>query len=365
MKQKLAFIDHSYHQKTRASSFLIDILKKEYEVEFFRDESWNKGTPVSLETISKNGFDPIVLFQVFQFPGKDMEYLSGKKVILIPMLDACPVSSDHFWKNFAGLPDVKFINFSERLHARFTKFGFASRYFQYFPPVQKSSQNRGAAGELKGFFWQRTDRLNWNHIRRLIKSANFISFTLHSAVDPPGFKTVMPTEAEIDRYNIKITNWFPDRDDYLRAVRETDVFFAPRTAEGIGMAFLEAMAAGKCVAAPDNPTMNEYIDHGVTGLLYNPKRPRALDFSNISEISVNARRFIEEGRAKWLQAREELLDFIKPPAHKKSTGRPAKLKPFIRCYFQYRRIIYNLKMLIKKTSPGLAIMLTWVKRLVA
>jgi glycosyltransferase involved in cell wall biosynthesis len=363
MKQKLAFIDHSFHQKTRASSFVIDILKKEYEVEFFWDESWNKGAGVNLEKISKNGFNPIVLFQVFQFPEKKIKYMGDRKVILFPMFDACPVSTDHFWENYTRLPGVKFINFSETLHERFTKFGFESKCFRYFPPPEKSPPNRIDAGELSGFFWQRTDRLNWNHIRRLIKNANFKSFNIHAAIDPPGFKVVMPTEAEIERYNIKITKWFAEKDDYLRAMRETNVFFAPRAAEGIGMSFLEAMAVGKCVAAPDNPTMNEYIDHGRTGLLYNPKRPGPLDFSGVEDISVNVRRFVEEGREKWLQAREELLDFIREPSLKKPIKKPLKLRPTARRYFLYRRSLYNLKGLIKKILPGLAEAFSGIKKI--
>ena len=363
MKQKLAFIDHSFHQKTRASSFLIDILKKEYEVEFFWDESWNRGSGVDLEKIVMNGYDPIVLFQVFRFTKNEVKFLRDRKVILVPMFDACPLSTDHFWENYSGIPGIKFINFSKTLHARFLKFGFESRYFQYFPSPQKFPQNRVNAEELSGFFWQRTDLLNWNHIRRLIKNADFKRFSIHGAVDLPGFKVVMPTKAEIEKYSINITKWFPHRDGYFRAVKESDVFFAPRTVEGIGMSFLEAMAAGKCVAAPDNPTMNEYIDHGRTGLLYNPKRPGPLDFSHVTDISVNARRFVEDGREKWLRVRDDLLDFVREPAANERLKKQLKLKPAVRRYFLFRRLIYNLKGLIKKSLPGLAKTLSGIKKM--
>ena len=163
-------------------------------------------------------------------------------------------------------------------------------------------------------------------------------------------------------WSIKITKWFANREDYLRAVREADVFFAPRVSEGIGMSFLEAMVGGKCVAAPDNPTMTEYIDHGRTGLLYNPKRPGPLDFSRVEDISDNVRRFVEEGREKWLQAREELLDFIRESSRKKSIQKSLKLKRTTRRYFIYRRLLYNLKGLIKKSLPGLAKAFSGIKK---
>lgn len=362
-RPKLAFIDHSFHQKTNASSFLVEILKNEYEVELFWDESWNKGARVDLKKIAADGFNPIIFFQIFQYPEEEIKFLRDKNVILFPMFDASPCSSDHFWKNYANIAGVKFINFSKALHRRFTKFGFKSRYFQYFISPDHLPQSEINGGELKGFFWQRTDRITWNHIRALIKNTNFKNMNIHTAVDPPGCRVVLPTEKEIKKYNIKITKWFPDKEDYLQALRETDVFFAPRAAEGIGMSFLEAMAMGKCVAAPDNPTMNEYIRHGVSGLLYQPHRPRPLDFSGVQKICTNVRSFVEEGYKKWLQSQEELLDFIRESSDKKNIEKPLMQKKSTILYFQYRLICYKLKTFVRKCFPGLAKVLSGIKKI--
>lgn len=64
-------------------------------------------------------------------------------------------------------------------------------------------------------------------------------------------------------------------------IQKSALYFAPRKYEGIGMSFLEAMASGRCVIAPDYPTMNEYIKNGETGYLYNFKRPQKIKFDDI------------------------------------------------------------------------------------
>lgn len=362
MKQELAFIDHSFHQQTKASSFLIEILKKEYEVELFWDESWQKGARVDLKKISRDDFNTIVFFQVFRFPAEEIASLKARKVILVPMYDAAPGSADFLWKNFTCIADLKFINFSKTLHKKFTKFGFKSRYFQYFLPPDNSPPKGIHSRELKGFFWQRTERITWDHIRKLIQKADFKSFNLHWAIDPPGYKVAQPDKREMEKYNIKITKWFPRREEYLQALRKTNVFFAPRAAEGIGMSFLEALASGKCVAAPDRPTMNEYIRHGVTGLLYNPARPKALDFSNIDTIYANVKKMAAEGYKKWQKSRAELLDMVRESPAGKDMVKPLKLRAKTDLYFSMLAVISKLKGFIKKALPCSGMILPAIKR---
>jgi glycosyltransferase involved in cell wall biosynthesis len=76
------------------------------------------------------------------------------------------------------------------------------------------------------------------------------------------------------------------------------------------MSFVEAMAQGKFIVAPDHPTMNEYIVHGVNGLLYNPGDPRPLVFPSADALTEPVRRCATEGYSRWCDQRAELLDFI-------------------------------------------------------
>ena len=120
----------------------------------------------------------------------------------------------------------------------------------------------------------------------------------------------MPSSGELAAFHVRTSEWFQSKSDYEAALENALVFFAPRPVEGIGFSFLEAMARGCCVVASDSPTMNEYITHGETGLLYNPRAPIPLDLSNARAMGENARRHVKSGHLAWLSRREELLNFI-------------------------------------------------------
>jgi glycosyltransferase involved in cell wall biosynthesis len=97
----------------------------------------------------------------------------------------------------------------------------------------------------------------------------------------------------------------------LDLIKEKGIYIAPRELEGIGMSFLEAMAIGKAVIAVNNPTMNEYIEHGKNGYLFDLKNPKEIDLSNIEQIQKNAYEFMRNGRKKWEKDMHKIIDFIK------------------------------------------------------
>ena len=71
------------------------------------------------------------------------------------------------------------------------------------------------------------------------------------------------------------------------------------------------MAMGKAVIAVDNPTMNEYINDGENGYLFDLKRPKEIDLSNIKEVQKNSYEFMEEGYKEWEKNKKRIIDFIK------------------------------------------------------
>ncbi len=373
MKPRLAFIDHSFHRKSQASAFLVDILSHEYEIDIYWDDSWQGGPRTDLKEIVQQDVAAVLFFQILLFPPGELALLRDKTVFLVPMFDGTPLLFDHFWKYYAALPGLRCINFCRFLHLRLTKLGFNSRYFQYFPTIDaldttsNSTNNTGTKNEtnkatrnnppaLKGFFWQRTGRLTWAHIRQLIAQSDFSAITIHLAGDPPGCDYVLPTAAEKKQYHIETSKWFAGKDEYLELVKNANVYFAPRPTEGIGMSFLEAMALGKCVVAPDRPTMNEYIRHGDNGLLYQLKHPQPLDFSDLENICQRAQQFAQEGAEKWLQARTELADFAKPRAVPgpllASHAVPVAIKLKRNFYFSIKFFLYFLKKTVNTILPG-------------
>src|SRR5262249_44736154 len=158
------------------------------------------------------------------------------------------------------------------LHERFIRLELRTTLFQYFPePARRMAV--GEFGQLRGFFWQRTRQLTWqDQIRKLAGKTSFEKITLHMAPDP-GNQVTHVSEQDVQQYRLATTSWFADHDEYLDTLCRHNVFFAPRRSEGIGMSFLEAMAMGMAVVAPDSPTMNEYIVDRVNGYLYDPNRP--------------------------------------------------------------------------------------------
>ncbi len=303
--KKLAYIGHSYHQKTRSTAFFIDILKENYEVEVISDSSWNGGLEPDFKEIGNKKFDVIILFQMM-YSIRKIRLLNCKNIILIPMFDQVASLPKIFWRQYRN---INFINFSKTLHDRQSSIGINSLYVQYYCDPGRIDYVENDFTALRGFFWQRVNKLDWSILKKIIGNTSFEKFHIHGATDPT-HTLKKPENEDIQKYSITISEWFEQKEDYVRKLKECNVFFASRKHEGIGMSFLEALALGKCVVAPDKPTMNEYIEHGKNGLLYNLRRPKPLDFSNAAQISKNARKRAEEGYANWNNSKMEIIDFI-------------------------------------------------------
>ena len=59
----------------------------------------------------------------------------------------------------------------------------------------------------KVYFWNRTEEINWRKIKNILGNNRIDSFTL-MAVPDPNFKTILPDENDIKKYNIKIFDTF-------------------------------------------------------------------------------------------------------------------------------------------------------------
>ena len=59
-------------------------------------------------------------------------------------------------------------------------------------------------------------------------------------------------------------------------MQSIDLFVMASLWEGFGLVFLEAMAAARPIVATNVSAIPEVVDHGVTGLLVQPRDPQAL-----------------------------------------------------------------------------------------
>lgn len=307
---RIAFIDHSFHRKTGSSRFLIEILNRAGTVDLIDDHSWDKSTPHDPTPIDPAGYDVVIVFQAHEA----FRRLAGPhdNLVFVPMYDAMVWRGQFYWDR--GFEAAKVLSFSWALHEEVRRRTPYSLSVQYYPDPGPPPPPP-VAGPPDAFFWYRVESIRPERVFDLARGTTFARLTIHNVPDPAqgagGGWQAPPGVGEL-----ALTDWFASPADYLEVLRRHRVFFAPRPLEGIGMSFLEAMAAGLCVAAPDAPTMNEYIAHGTNGLLYPfpfTGSPAPLDFSDAVALGRRARDSVERGRDRWLAAVPNLLDYVATP----------------------------------------------------
>lgn len=293
MKENIAYIGPSAHNKTLSTKFLIDYLKEFYKVDVFFDYK-------SLDNNDSN-YSALVFFQCL--PEKRvLANFACKNIIYFPMYDQVKDWSFAKWYSYK---DCKIFNFCEYNHNKLIKWGFNSIYLQYFP--EPSEFTPGNSNEI--FAWQRTKDININNIEKLFKKDADYKLHLHTALDP-NYEFIAPTKKDEAAFKISYSNWFENPEEMNNLIKTKGIYIAPRAFEGIGMSFLEAMAQGKMVVANDAPTMNEYIKNNVTGFLFDYKNPKTIDFSQSDRIQSNAWEFCKLGYEKWSKDKITIIKFI-------------------------------------------------------
>jgi Glycosyl transferase family 2/Glycosyl transferases group 1 len=306
--RRIAFVDHSYHQKTRSTFFIRDALFPGQAVEDWWDDSWQGGAPIDVDQLIAQGYDLIAVCQV-EIVAEMLARRGFRPVIFIPMWDGCKNLPEGWWQALDGF---RIVSFCRALHERVRRCGLPSIHVEYYPDPATFPAVSDFA-ELRGFFWQRHHDLTWHHVLRLVGESRFSKLHFHMAQDPSADLIESPSHTEQERHRITLSRWFEQRGGYFDTLAGSNVYFAPRPSEGIGFSFLEAMAMGMCVVAPDAPTMNEYVTDGVSGLLWDLAQPSALDFSQAAELGRRARDKVALGFQKWLSALPILQEFAEGP----------------------------------------------------
>jgi hypothetical protein len=298
----VAFLANSFHlKKTKSADFFIDLLQASFGlVEVIpHSEAWAE--------LPKRHWDLIVVWQ-HRYSPDELEAFGADRVVLVPMYDDTPLEEE-YWARYHNFKVFCFSSTLERLLVSYGLSAWGARYY----PDPRAFPASDRAGDLRGFFWPRTRAIDWPLVKRLVGDTRFERMHLHWTPDVHGDLSPPLDEAEKSGGKVEVSSWFRDADEYRGYLARSNVFFASRIAEGIGMSFLEAMAMGLCVVAPRAPTMSEYIEDGVNGLLYDPARPEALDFSRATSLGAAARVSCETGRAKWIEAIPQIVAFLEEP----------------------------------------------------
>lgn len=297
--KRLLFIGHSYHQKTKSADFCCDLLAEKYDVTKFYFDPYQDDIKTHFQQLQGQEFDILVLWQIMPSLDDLKKIIKFKRSAFFPMYDGVPKRSNPLWYEYRH---THIINFCRTLHEELQAIGFASHYIQYFPkPLEITNQ-----GKLDSvFFWQRIDKINADLVARLLQNTEINHLHFHKAIDPQ-HKLSMPNM----KCQITTSEWFETREEMQQKMQESALYIAPRIYEGIGMSFLEAMAMGRCVIAPNNPTMNEYIIDGKTGYLYDLDNVKPLDIQDIREIQKNTYDYIEKGYNIWNQQKYGIIDWL-------------------------------------------------------
>lgn len=295
----LLFVDHAFHTSTASSRFFTDLLKRRFDVKIaYVDPPSN----IAAETLAlAASADVVVIWQ--------MDYLApvflslGVPTVVAPMYDGSATMPDLHW---ACSAQAQYINFSFTLHHRIVGLGNRSFLARYFPSPAPEDDRATFDEGLKAFLWQRRPEhgINAPAVLRLLEG-QVRSLHVHNAPDVANldmrpYKVTSTSACEVTQ-----TKWFPKAEDYRAALGRANVFIAPRRAEGIGMATLEAMARGMLIIAGDEPTQNEYVSNWLNGILYNPDEVQSIrvDKDAAEVMGMLAYETVRSGRQQWeLQA---------------------------------------------------------------
>ena len=316
--KKVLFIGHEYHKKTHSADFLSDMLSERYDATLFYIDPYCVDKEPVFDSLRRQKYDFLICWQIMPNLEQLKKYFDYGKCIFFPMYDGIRPLSDPNWLNYK---EAKIINFCKTLHLKLKKIGFDSEYIQYFP---KPAEVFDYGDESSLFFWQRRENIHLGLMRKLFRLSDLKHIHLHKAMDPEQNFKDYSIEQELS-----VSTWFDKRSDLYAQMQKSALYMAPRELEGIGMSFLEAMAMGRCVIAPNYPTMNEYIQHGQTGFLYDLKNPQFLHMENVEKIQKNTLLYIQKGYSVWQEQKSKIFDWIEEPCKRKKWVRQTLLFGFI------------------------------------
>ena len=298
----MVYVGHEYHKKTKSVEFLIEIFQRKYNVYYMTYNDKTGQIEGDKDAFGKM-FEVLVLFQM-PVPVETLrKTFIFKHGAYFPMYDGTGEAPNYFWLDYK---EFNIINFSRTLHERLLGMGLSSYYIQYFP---KTTEHLIRGKYNKAFFWQRRDVININTVCDLLSKSTVKSIHLHKSVDP-GQKYIEPTELQKKIYSFSYSTWYVKKEDMLEDVEDAGIYIAPREYEGIGMSFLEAMAMGKCVIAPNHPTMNEYIQSGFNGYLYDIYNVKPIDNMEVDKIQQNTFQYMQEGFKNWEKTKYDILGWL-------------------------------------------------------
>lgn len=230
--------------------------------------AWDGKNNAPIRHLESTAFkEPVVFCQ--RPPTAEILSAPGAKLVWIPMWDNVAVNwaSDDWW---ASLPKtLRVVALSEKVAHKAQKAGLPTLSLRYHKDPSMFDEVNWSHGR-KLFYWNRTGLYGPKFIQKLCSVLDIRELYFRSTVDPKiAVSAAYDLPAKIGRTIVHKVSRFDSQEGYFELLRQCNLYLAPRALEGVGLTFLEAMAAGCTVIAYNAPTMNEYIRHAENGLLFN------------------------------------------------------------------------------------------------
>lgn len=211
--------------------------------------------------------DRLLPLLFFQYP-PPLSLLSSPhaKLIWIPMWDHIQGYPASFWERIPK--SVKIIAFSQEVNNICKKHKLNRLSLRYYSNLGQLSKVKWKKGRNM-FYWNRIGLIGKDDLTKLCHVFRINTLYFQNQLDPGILEKLnytLPPKIK-DTKIITLPRYLP-RKIYIQTLRETNVYIAPRLAEGVGLSFLEALSFGCAVFGYDAPTMNEYITHKENGYLF-------------------------------------------------------------------------------------------------
>ena len=328
-RHRILFVDHVYHKATRSAVFFVELLRRSFEVEVFYYDTYYHVQPPA----DKVAWADVIVYWEF-LPSRFRITEPGKRCVFVPMYDN-EWGSRWQWRRIAD-SGMAVVSFCGRITEHARKCGVKNLLDVRFalPPSPAPGNPRVAV------LWDR-GQVGIDQIRTLFAPGDLDKILLVRRPEPGLAFGPVPKDFR-KAYHVELheSGFLPD-EEYRALLSEPGVYVAPRFKEGIGMTFLEALAAGKLVVSHRDATMDESIEDGVDGRLVDMRNPGRI---SLPETPVDVR--LERARQRherWKTDETRILDFLNhsdsiPPC--KGGWTPGSVLRFL--LFTFEGILFRL-----------------------
>ena len=295
-RKRILLVDHVCHKTTKSFDFFAALLRRSFEVEiFYYERHYRVRIPKD-----KLAWADVIVYLEF-LPSRFRIAEPGKHCVFVPMYDN-EWGSEWQWRRIAD-SGMAVVSFCGRITEHARKCGVKDLLDVRFalPPSPAPGNPRVAV------LWDR-GQVGINQVRKLFAPSDLDKLIVLRR--PGGGKAPEPIPDEVrEAYHVELHegDYLPD-EEYRTLLADPGVYIAPRFTEGIGMSFLEALAAGKIVVAHKDATMDEAVEDGVNG--------RLVDMRNSARVTLPATDpatrldKAEERFARWKKDEERILAFF-------------------------------------------------------